>query len=225
MPFVAVEHHGSVTVLTLDRPPVNAIALAICEQLFTTLEKIVAKPPAGGLVVIGRGRAFSAGADLKEVPTYDAAQRSRLDETFSRAIRALLALPTPVVAALNGHAIGGGLVLALAGDHRIAAERPAEFGFPEAAVGIAFPPVPMAIIRGAMNPVALNRLALDATARWPLDRARQEGLIDVVVPADRLLEAAIGEAKRLSAAPGYALVKQQLRATTLAEVDRLLANR
>jgi enoyl-CoA hydratase len=216
MTCVSVAEQGATAVVRLTRPPVNAITLSLCDDLVAALESVAKLPPRAGVVLTGEGSCFCAGADLKEVPGYDAAQRHRLEATFCRTLRLLIELPVPVVGALNGHAIGGGLVLALACDRRWAAEGPAEFGFPEAAVGIPFPPLAMAVIQGAMNPVALNRLVLDAGARWQLERARAEGLVDVCLAPDRLLEAAIDEARRLARAPGFGLVKRQLRAAALA---------
>ena len=91
------------------------------------------------MILTGHGSVFSAGLDLKEIPRYDGAQQNRMLARLNKVIHRLYAMPIPVVAAVNGHAIAGGLVLALACDWRVAAETGALFGLTEIRVGVPYP--------------------------------------------------------------------------------------
>ena len=102
--------------LELDHPPANAMNLAVIAELGETLERVAADPP-GAVVLAGRGRMFSAGVDLKAIPEYGPEDQRRMVQGINRMVIDTYALPCPVVAAVGGHAIAGGLVLALRRRH------------------------------------------------------------------------------------------------------------
>lgn len=135
-----VSEEGSVRILTLDRPDrLNAVSLPLYEALIEALAEARDARQVRALVLTGSGRAFSVGADLRahgEDPP-DREARRRYVRAAQRANLALQGIPKPVVAAVNGHAIGGGLELALSCDLLIVAEE-AKLQFPEVSLGTFF---------------------------------------------------------------------------------------
>lgn len=183
---VRVERRGRAAWITLDRPEAaNALSRALVRAFSYALADVRAAGDAAVLVVTGAGdRAFSAGADLKErLEMSPAETRAFLDE-LRAALDALAGFPQPVLAAIAGAALGGGLELALACDIRIASEA-AVFGFPEVRLGI---------IPGAGGTQRLARVCGLAVAkelvltgrRIGSPRARELGLVSAVVPAAEL---------------------------------------
>ena len=124
-----------VELLTLRHPPVNALSLALLDGLRTHLDAIEADPSSRAVIVTGEGQYFSAGADLKELATLDLAQAPAIVARGQALFSRIEALRPPVVAAINGLALGGGLELALACDLRIAGES-AKLGAPEVNYGL-----------------------------------------------------------------------------------------
>jgi enoyl-CoA hydratase len=124
-----------VEVLTLRHPPVNALSTALLSELGARLDTISAKAESRALIVTGDGQYFSGGADLKELATLDLAQAPAIVERGQHLFSRLESLRVPVVAAINGLAVGGGLELALACDLRIAGES-AKLGLPEVTFGL-----------------------------------------------------------------------------------------
>src|SRR5437868_6316389 len=161
MPISATSR-GSGLLITIDRPPVNALDLETIEALRAAFATVVANPPAGGVVLTGAGeRAFSAGVDTRTFAGYDADRRRAMVLEITSMTAALLAIACPVVAALNGHALGGGFVLMLACDLRLAVHsEAARFGLTEAQAGVPFPAGPAEIIRSELPPALLRRWTL-----------------------------------------------------------------
>ena len=210
MTSIRLERTEGAAVLTLDRAPVNAMNLELLQTLADAAATLAADPPLRGVIVTGANGVFSAGADLKEVPTYDAAQRAQLSDAAGAAFRTLHRLPVPTVAAVPGHAIGGGLVLALTCDRRLAVPGDYRLGLPEIRVGVAYPDAAWAIVDAELDVTTKRRLVLDGA---PIDphRAADCGILDELVPAGNILERALALAATLAQAPGYAAVKAQLR--------------
>jgi enoyl-CoA hydratase len=212
---------GDVAVLRLAHGAVSAMDLELCEAVGKEL-RALADEPARAVVLTGTGKAFSAGVDLRRIvdggPEYVAAFLPALSEMF----RAAFELPKPVVAAVNGHAIAGGCVLAATADTVLMAEGNGRIGVPEIRVGVAFPRVPLEVMRFAVGEVAARRLILDAQTHLPAD-ARALGLVHEVVPAEELPARARAVAHELvSAAPAdtFAATKTQLRRETVERMDR-----
>ncbi|RMF74456.1 MAG: enoyl-CoA hydratase [Acidobacteria bacterium] len=170
--------------LTIDRPPVNALSRALVARLTDAAATAADDPAAACVVLAARGRAFCAGADLKERRGMSDAEVVETVEAIGRMTAAVAAIPVPTLAAVHGAALGGGLELALACDLRIAAED-ARLGLPECS---------LAIIPGAGGTQRLPRIAGPAVAkRWIFTgrvgtaaEALAGGIVDRVVPAERL---------------------------------------
>jgi enoyl-CoA hydratase len=210
MTMIRLDRTGDAAVLTLDRAPVNAMNLALLSELAGAAGELAANPPRRGVIVTGAHGVFSAGADIKEAPDYDADQFAALRAHADAAFGALFHLPVPTVAALLGHTIGGGMVLALACDRRLAVPGEYQLGLPEVTVGIAYPETAWRIVDAGLDATVKRRMVLDGK---PVDphAAHDLGIVDELVPAGEILDRAISLADALSRAAGYAIVKAQLR--------------
>ncbi|MFN9772111.1 MAG: 3-hydroxyacyl-CoA dehydrogenase NAD-binding domain-containing protein [Burkholderiales bacterium] len=187
--------HDDVGVIELDNPPVNALALGLRAGLSAALDAALADPSIVAIVLAGAGRMFCGGADLREFNTPAAAQPPATTDLRGRMERA----PKPVVAAIHGSALGGGLEMALACHYRVASTG-TKLGLPEVQRGL---------LPGGGGTQRLPRLVGVATALEmivggePVDaaRARAIGLVDEVVDGD-VRAAAVAFARRKAAAGG-----------------------
>jgi enoyl-CoA hydratase len=213
---VRIEVDAGIVFCVIDRPPVNAIELEFVrawEEALGDLERAGAR----AVVMTGAGSCFSAGLDLKIVPGYAAGDQAEMVRRINRALTCLYQLPIPTVAAVNGHAVAAGLVLALACDYRIGTTAPCRLGLPEARAGIPFPATAMAIVRAETCPAAARRLTLGARNEGP-EEAVRNGILDELQAPEVLLARGRTIASDLATIPPqtYARIKHQLRAETLA---------
>jgi enoyl-CoA hydratase/carnithine racemase len=201
--LVLVETDQSVATLRLNRPPMNALGSALIDDLIAAVGRVSADPGVRAVVLYGGDRLFAAGADINEMAANSypamAAYSSRLQEAFN----AVAEIAKPVIAAVTGYALGGGLELALCADFRVLGET-AQIGQPEVLLGL---------IPGAGGTQRLPRLIGPARAKDLIfsgrfvraDEALAIGLADRVVP-DAEVHATAGElAARYAAGPPIAL--------------------
>ncbi len=193
--FVRSERRADgVALLRLDRPPLNALSGALLVELAEAARELSLDTGVKTVVVAGNDRAFAAGADISEFGDQDAARR--ISGLFRTAFDAVAAIPRPVIAAVHGVALGGGLELALACDLRVVGDT-ARLGQPEILLGI---------IPGAGGTQRLARLVGPARAKeliWSGRQVRAEealaiGLVHRVVPAAEVLDAALAWAAELA---------------------------
>jgi len=185
--FVLVERHdGGVVTLRLNRPPMNTLSRALLGALRDVARELGRDADVKAVVVAGGEKAFAAGADITEFSDQRAARD--IAHAFREAFDAVAAVPRPVIAAINGYALGGGLELAMACDLRVAGET-ARLGQPEILLGI---------IPGAGGTQRLPRLVGPARAKeliWSgrqvrADEAHAIGLVDRVVAPYEVEDAA-----------------------------------
>ena len=228
MAFVSLDRSEAVTVITIDRPPANALNVELVEELVGVLEEIATAPPSA-LVLSGRPGFFSAGADLKAVPNHGPEQRRRMVSGINRIVLASYGLTCPAVAAVTGHAIAGGMVLALGFDVRIASTE-GRYGLTEIKVGVPYPQAAIRVVAAELAPHAARRLALGNQLTDSSECLRL-GVFDEVVEPSQVVGRAVAIAGELAAMPAdvYARTKLDLRRDALAamreaaEADPLLA--
>jgi len=212
---------GDIRILKLAHGKVSAIDIELCEALIAEMRDAVTAP-INAVIITGSGSAFSAGVDLfrviKEGPDYGRRFLPVLDEF----LRAVLTLPKPAIAAVNGHAIAGGCILAAACDHRIMSEGNGRIGIPELAVGVPFPALPLQIMSARVADAALRDLVY--TGRTvQIDEARAMGLIDEKCPSGMLMDRAMEVAQQLASIPAgaFALTKEAFYSPILERTRQL----
>lgn len=186
-PPATLTQDGPVARLTLERPQVrNALNRAMADALESALARLATAEDTRVVVVAGRGRSFCAGADISEMPALAPAEAEALARRWQRIMDGFAALPQVTIAAVQGHALGGGLMLAIAQDLRVA-EASARFGLPEVTLGFN-PGYGIARLLDIAGGAHARDLML--TAR-PVDAAEafRMGLVTRVVP-DGTLDAA-----------------------------------
>ena len=184
-------------ILTMNRPKVlNALNINTFHELNQLFDELEKEPSILALIITGEGRAFAAGADLSECVDAgieeNRAYAALAQGTFNR----MENLPFPVIAAVNGYALGGGCELSLACDIRIAGEK-AKFGLPEVGLGVipcfgGTQRLPRIIGVGAAKELIFTGNKIKA------DEAKDLGLVEHVVPQEELLDAAVALAKEMS---------------------------
>jgi enoyl-CoA hydratase len=174
------------------------------------------------VVVTGRGACFSAGIDTKVVPGYDRRQQREMITRVNRVVQRLYGLPKPVVAAINGHALGGGLVTAIACDFRVVTTEPCKLGLTEVTAGIPFPAAPIAVVRAELGPETARALVLTGRVFGPREAEAMHIEDELAAPA-ALVARACARAAALAEAPAYAAVKRQLRQTAMATIADIVA--
>jgi enoyl-CoA hydratase len=208
---------GGVRVLTLNRPPANAIDPALLHELFEVCEAATRDEAVRAVVVTGAGKFFCGGLDLKAV-----ASQTGTGSGFGSpndGIFALWTLPKPTVAMVNGHAIAGGGILTLACDVRIAARGNWKLGLNETAIGLPLPTGAMEITRLALTDQQARRVLLGAELFSP-ETARDLGIVDEVVEPAALERVCLERARLLASYPrqAYAYNKRGLQQHAVAAV-------
>ena len=201
--FVRVETEDAVATIRLDRPPMNALNTAVQEEIAAAAARLTADEGIRAGVIYGGEKVFAAGADIKEMAEASygrmAADTRRLQDAFTAVAR----IPKPVVAAITGYALGGGLELALCADFRVMGEN-ARVGQPEILLGI---------IPGAGGTQRLPRLIGPARAKDIVftgrfvgaEEALAIGLVDRIVPDAEVYQAARALVARYARGPALAL--------------------
>jgi enoyl-CoA hydratase len=199
-----------VATVTVDRPPANAMDVTLLGELVAAIEQVAADPPQA-LVLGGRPGFFSAGADLKAVPSYGADGQRAMVDGINRMALGVYALPCPVVGAITGHAIAGGMVLAICTDLRVASSE-GRYGLTEVKVGVPYPQAAIGVVRAELPPAALRLFAF-GNALHDAATCLRLGVFDEVAAPDAVLPRAQEIARELAAMPSdvYARTKADLR--------------
>src|SRR5216683_7646330 len=193
------------------------MSLDFCEALTA---RFAAVSSARAVVLTGTGAIFSAGVDLVRLLEGGAPYIREFLPALSTMLATVFAHPRPVVAAINGHAIAGGCVLACAADRRLMVREAGRIGVTELLVGVPFPPAAMEIMRCAMAPQYFEE-AIFSGATYPPPQALERGLVHEIVEPDGLIDRAVAAAKALAALSpaAFALTKRQTRAPALERMD------
>jgi enoyl-CoA hydratase len=216
-----IERLDSIALLRMRAGKANAMSDAWLERMSALLDEVDAQPPQA-LVVTGDGRSFSAGLDLPSLVDLPPARIAAFMDRFSNLMLRFFRFPFPVVAAINGHAVAGGCVLALQADVRIAAQGPSKIGLNEVQIGLGLPAVILETLRFQVPAQSLRPIALEGRLFAP-DEAREVGLVHEVVAPEKLIDRALEKARELGALPGsgFRLVKESLRRPTVQAIEAL----
>ena len=201
--LVRLEVSEGVGTIRLDRPKMNAISVAVQDELRAAAEEATARDDVKAVVLYGGERTFAAGNDVKEMADMSHVDMVKRSGPLQEAVTAVARIPKPVVAAVTGYALGGGCELALAADVRFAADD-AVLGQPEVLLGI---------IPGAGGTQRLARLVGPSRAKdiiftgrfVPAEEALAIGLVDRVVPAGSVHDEAVAWAAQFAGAATYAV--------------------
>jgi enoyl-CoA hydratase/carnithine racemase len=212
-----VELEGGVATLRLDRPPVNALNLAMQEEILGAARWLARSAEVRAVVISGGPKMFAAGADIKEMAAMSYQEMAGASHLLQESFTAVAGLPMPVVAAVTGFALGGGCELALCADLRVVGER-AKLGQPEVLLGV---------IPGLGGSQRLPRLIGPSRAKDMIltgryvgaEEARSFGLADRVVADEAVYEEALALARQFAAGAPLALAAAKRAVNQGLEVD------
>jgi enoyl-CoA hydratase/carnithine racemase len=215
--FVRVEVAEAIATIRLDRPPMNALNGQVQEEIAAAAAQVAADHAVRAVILYGGEKVFAAGADIKEMVDLGYADVAEHSGRLQAALDAVAGIPKPVVAAVTGYALGGGLELALCADFRVIGEG-ARVGQPEILLGV---------IPGAGGTQRLPRLIGPARAKdlvftgrfVAAGEALAIGLVDKVVPDAEVYQAARDMAARYATGPALALRAAKQAIDTGLDVD------
>jgi enoyl-CoA hydratase/carnithine racemase len=201
--LVTLEAADGIGTIRLNRPPVNALNDQLSAELADAARAAAGSEEVRAVIIYGGEKVFAAGADIKQMAEASHAEMITRPIGLPEAVTLVASIPKPVVAAITGYALGGGLEIALAADFRVAGES-ARLGQPEILLGV---------IPGAGGTQRLPRLVGPAKAKDLIFTGRMAGaaeahaigLVDLVVPDDSVYAAAQDMVKRYAAGPALAL--------------------
>lgn len=216
----AADELAAICTIRLSGAKGGAMDAAMLDELERQVDAFEAGP-ARAAVIAGQGRFFSTGLALPSLIDLDRGAMRAFISRFGRVMLRVLACERPIVAAVNGHAIAGGCVLALMCDWRISVDEGAKIGLSEAQLGVGLPAIVVAPLRAAVPPASLVPLALEGRLCTPAE-ARDLGLVHELAPAAALEARALATARALAAPPGVGIgqIKRSLRAPLLETIAR-----
>lgn len=184
MTNVSLKVAGGIAEIALARPKVNAMSSALLEELRLAFEAAAADDAVKGALLVGEGPCLSAGLDLKEVASLDRASGERFLDVMEGAFEAAFRFEKPLAAVVHGHAVAGGLVIAMCADFIAFGRGDYKIGLTELAVGVPFPRTAWEIVRSGTTPRALNKLVNEAGTHPP-EEIFELGVGDVLVDEPR----------------------------------------
>jgi enoyl-CoA hydratase/carnithine racemase len=214
---VFVERQGAVATIWINRPDVlNAISLEVKAAIVAAIEAADQDKDVGAIILAGRGRVFSSGADRKLLAKLEHAGRTERVEAFEQGAKlthAMLNTETPIIAVLEGYAVGGGVSLALAADIILAAEKTIFF-IPEVGLGIPFLWGSTPMLAASLGMHRARNLVLTCD-RFSVEDAERWGLVRSIHPKEKLFDEAFKLAEHLAEMPRQAMARQKQMNTRL----------
>ncbi len=203
------EDRNEVAVLRMEHGKVSALDLEMLLEFRSRLDELQ-REPRRAVILTGTGSSFSAGVDLYRLLEGGREYLDRFLPALDAALRQLYEFPRPVVAAVNGHAIAGGCIIACACDFRLMSA--GRIGVTELLVGVPFPALPLEIIRASVAPQHFQSILYTGRTYTPPE-ALHVGLVDEVVQDEALLDRACDVARRLAAISprAFEITKSQIR--------------
>jgi 3,2-trans-enoyl-CoA isomerase len=221
MDFVQLQKHDGIATLTLARGKVNALNGPVVDQMRERLKSLEHDPEVRSVILTGAGKFFSFGFDVPEFLSFGKAQFARFLTSFTDLHTQLFLYPKPVVAALNGHTIAGGCMLALACDYRVMATGKARISLNEIGFGASVFAGIAEMLRFAVGSANATKV-LYSGSMYSAEEAKSIGLIDEVATDQNLMEAASNMASTLGSKhpPAFAGIKSLLRSSIAEDIMR-----
>ncbi len=221
MDFLDVSHAEGVATLTLQRGKVNAVNATVVHELQQCLRDLERDAQVRAVVLTGQGKFFSFGLDVPELYPLPKDVFARFLHDFTDLYTEIYLYPKPVIAALNGHAIAGGCMLALACDRRLMVTGNAKIALNEITFGSAVFAGSVAMLRACVGERRAEKVLLTGKMVLPAE-ALALGLVDRVISGEHLMPCALAEARSLSAGAGmpWAAIKRLLREPIAEEMRR-----
>jgi len=214
------ERQGPLAVLRLDKPRGNAIDEALVEELREACAELEAEDGVRGvLLASAHPKLFCPGLDLVSLAEYDRERLQRFMAAFGRTLRALYGLRKPMVAAVSGHAVAGGCILAMTADWRVLRRGGVSIGLNEVKVGVPLPLSVSALLRATVSPGSLARVAL-LGRNFADEEALAAGLADELAGGDDFESACLARLQEFAEKDAYSLAvtKTYLRADALRQM-------
>jgi enoyl-CoA hydratase len=217
--MIELGSQDGVAILRMADGKANTMSIDFCEAMTERFEEVRISS-ARAVVITGSGKIFSAGVDLLRLQEGGRPYIRKFLPALSTMFETVFSHPKPVVAAINGHAVAGGCVLACAADRRLMAREGGRIGVTELLVGVPFPAIAMEIMRHATAPQYFADTIFSGATFPPTD-AVVRGLGDELVDPVVLLDRAVAAAQALAALPPYAFVltKRQTRQPALERLE------
>jgi enoyl-CoA hydratase/carnithine racemase len=201
--FVSLEVKDGVGTIRLDRPPVNALNAQVTAELAVLAKEVSERDDVRAVILYGGEKSFAGGADIKEMASRTYPEIAKFGATLTGTLSAIANIPKPVIAAITGYALGGGLELALTADRRVAGDN----------VKVGQPEIQLGVIPGAGGTQRLARLIgpsktkdIVFTGRFvKAEEALALGIVDEVVAPDDVYATAHQWASRFANGPAVAL--------------------
>lgn len=223
--LIRTDHGQGVVEIGLNRAPVNALSPEFLFAFADMLNGLARDEDVKSVVLTSNFKVYSAGLDLKEAFLFTRNQQDEIVRALNVGFLAQFRFPKPIIVAINGAAIAGGLFFVLASDLRVSGPR-ASFGLAEVQVGADFPIGPLEIARATLDPNMLRRLMLSGQ---PIraDEAAAKGVVDILEAASEdVVPRALKEAQKMAALPSiaFASIKQQIRGEAIARIETAMRN-
>ena len=210
---------NGIALVKLNRAPVNALDPDYLAEIGERFDVLEGDGSVRAVVLTSAVKVLSAGLDLKAAKQFSVKEQTAVVDGLNSTYVKLFKFPKPLVVAVNGAAIAGGLFFVLTADY-VVAQDGVTLGLAEVRVGVSFPIAPLEIARGTLPPHVFRRLLLSGNP-VPANRALLEGFVDEVVSANELLPRALLVAEDYAKIPPitYGAVKAQMRAPVLSAID------
>ncbi len=208
--MIRIEYHNKVAIVKLDRDVTNALNLELVTELNKTLQKVKNNPDINSLVITGSNeKFFSIGFDIPQLFGFSKDDFMVFYKAFNRVCLELYTLPKLTIAAITGHAVAGGCILALCCDYRFIAEGRKKMGLNEIKLGVPIPYPADCILRQIVG-FRNAREIVDTGEFYLPDKLLQMGMVDLILPLDQLLFKSIEKAKLLGALSqdAFAMIKR-----------------
>ncbi|MCP4295547.1 MAG: enoyl-CoA hydratase/isomerase family protein [Proteobacteria bacterium] len=221
MDYINSKSSGGITTLEMNRGKVNALNEILLKELSDEITRLEKDDDTQAIIITGEGKFFSFGFDIPEIYKYDKTRFTDYIINFTKLFSKIFIYPKPIIAALNGHTIAGGCVLAIACDQRIMADNNSKISMNELSFGSSVMTGIVEILRFATGGQNASKILLSGEM-FTAQNALEMNLIDEIVPEDLLIERSQEIAKKMGSMsqPGFSSIKNLLRRPVVDQFDR-----